>query len=119
MPVTIRKHNLPSFVALGMEEELIDLINEYGEGQFFDLKELDLRWTFWDDDIMKRTDANGYTHGIEGVSADTAGDTANVIVHWHGCRGMEKIKRLDYTDDDNNNCAEWIFEEVISEFGKN
>ncbi len=53
------------------------------------------------------------------MSADTAGDTADVIVHWHGCRGMEKIKRLDYTDDDNNNCAEWIYEEVISEFGKN
>ena len=45
--------------------------------------------------------------------------TANVIVHWSGGRGEEPISRLDYMDDDNNNCAEWIYDEVTAEFGNN
>lgn len=41
MPYTIKKTPLPSFVPLGMEEKLIDLINTHAEGKFLDLDDLD------------------------------------------------------------------------------
>lgn len=47
-----------------MEEELIDLINSHAEGRFLDLDDLDLRWTFWDDNIDYRADDNGDTYQV-------------------------------------------------------
>lgn len=119
MPLTIKKTPLPSFVPLGMEEELIDLINTHAEGRFLDLDDLDLRWTFWDDNIDHRTDDNGDTYQVLGLSVEHDNECANVIVHWSNGRGEEPISRLDYMDDDNNNCAEWIYDEVTAEFGNN
>lgn len=98
------------------ELTLHDLIIEHGtyyhntNRHELDVEDLNLSWTFWDDDINVRTDDNG---DIRYVSAIAINERGSVVVVWDD-DFEEVFVSLDYDDEDGNNCAEYIREEIMN-----
>lgn len=96
-----------------MSVNLYDLVLEKGtymqntERVELDVEDADIRWTFWDDDISCRTDDNGFVLSIETLAIVGS----NLIVVWEN--GLEDdFEALDYDDEDGNNLAEYIIDEI-------
>lgn len=89
-------------------ERLTKTIKSCGTNDVLDVSDLDIRWTFWDDNISKRTDDNGFVLTVDAVKLS---DGVLNVVWGDGCEvTFDSLDEDVYGD--GYNCAEFIFGEI-------
>lgn len=98
------------------EQELIEIINENGQDGRLDIEDLNLAWSYWDDNETNCTDDNvAYTVNILSLSLETDCNGATMVMvefdNETKCWG-----NVDFEDDMGNNLGEYIYDEVTAEY---
>ena len=100
-----------------MEQELIDIVIQYGEREgskvTLDVEDINMRWSYWDDNEKSHEDWNvAYTRHIEKLVVDEDCNGCHYLSIIYDDDERETFTSVNYEDEDGNNMAGYIHEEV-------
>lgn len=100
--------------AVVREIELIEVIKENSDNNKLDISDLNLAWSFWDDNETEHNDDNvAYTLNIESISIEIDCNGAEMVMVTFDDDSTQCWGNVDCIDDDGNNMGEYIYSEVF------